>query len=52
MNVDGTKVLDDEEKTQDFTLNNYPTFFAKDIRDYADIFKVGSGQLTAGFTFY
>lgn len=46
MNVDGTKVLDDEEKTQDFTLNSYPTFFAKDIRDYADIFKVGSGQLT------
>ncbi|MBD2411358.1 catalase [Nostoc calcicola FACHB-389] len=46
MNVDGQKVLDDEEKTQDFVLNSYPTFFTKDIRDYADIFKAGSGQLT------
>lgn len=42
MNVEGTKVLDDEEKTQDFALNNFPTFFAKDIRDYADLFKVSS----------
>ncbi|MDZ8185851.1 MAG: catalase family protein [Nostoc sp. ChiSLP02] len=46
MNVEGQKVLDDEEKTQDFILNNYPTFFTKDIRDYADIFKAGSGQLS------
>lgn len=46
MNVEGEKILDDEEKTQDFTLNSYPVFFTKDIRDYADIFKAGSGQLT------
>ncbi|MBW4617391.1 MAG: catalase family protein [Desmonostoc vinosum HA7617-LM4] len=46
MNVDGKKILDDEEKTQDFTLNSYPTFFTKNIRDYADIFKAGSGQLS------
>ncbi|MGM3308096.1 catalase family protein [Anabaena sp. WFMT] len=46
MNVEGQKILDDEEKTQDFTLNSYPIFFAKDIRDYADIFRAGSGQLT------
>lgn len=46
MNVEGQKILDDEEKTQDFTLNSYPTFFTKDIRDYADIFRAGSGQLT------
>lgn len=46
INVEGQKVLDDEEKTQDFILNNYPTFFTKDIQDYADIFKAGSGQLS------
>lgn len=46
MNVEGQKVLDDEEKTQDFILNSYPTFFTKDVGDYADIFKAGSGQLT------
>ncbi|BCL37442.1 catalase family protein [Nostoc sp. MS1] len=46
MNVDGVKVLDDEEKTQDFILNSFPTFFTKDIRDYADIFKAGSGLLS------
>ena len=46
MNVDGQKVLDDEEKTQDFILNNYPTFLAKDVRDYADLSKAGSGQLS------
>ena len=46
MNVDGVKVLDDEEKTQDFILNNFPTFFTKDLRDYADIFKAGSGLLS------
>jgi hypothetical protein len=46
MNVEGQKILDDEEKTQDFILNSYPTFFTKDVRDYADIFKAASGQLT------
>jgi hypothetical protein len=46
LNVDGVKVLDDEEKTQDFILNNFPTFFTKDLRDYADIFKAGSGLLS------
>lgn len=46
MNVEGEKALDDEENTQDFTLNSFPTFFTKDIRDYADIFKAGSGLLT------
>lgn len=46
INVDGQKVLDDEEKTQDFILNNYPIFLTKDVRDYADLAKAGSGQLT------
>jgi hypothetical protein len=46
LNVEGQKVLDDEENTQDFTLNSYPTFFTKDISDYADLFRAGSGQLT------
>ncbi|HIK08088.1 MAG TPA: catalase family protein [Trichormus sp. M33_DOE_039] len=47
MNVDGEKVLDDEEKTQDFTLNSHPTFLTKDIRDYADLPKVATGQLSS-----
>lgn len=46
MNVDGQKVLDDEEKTQDFILNNYPIFLTKDVRDYADLSQAGSGQLS------
>lgn len=46
INVDGQKVLDDEEKTQDFILNNYPIFLAKNVSDYADLSKAGSGQLT------
>ncbi|WP_427161841.1 catalase family protein [Aliinostoc sp. HNIBRCY26] len=46
MNVDGEKALDDEEKTQDFTLNSHPTFLTKDIRDYADLPKVATGGLT------
>lgn len=46
MNVPGKKLLDDEENTQDFTLNSWPTFFVNDIRDYADLFRVGSGQVS------
>ncbi|MHC0063670.1 catalase family protein [Nostoc sp. UIC 10890] len=46
MNVEGQKVLDDEEKTQDFILNNYPIFLTKDVRDYADLSQAGSGQLS------
>jgi hypothetical protein len=46
MNVEGEKVLDDEEKTQDFILNNHPTFLTKDVRDYADLPKLGTGQLS------
>lgn len=46
MNVDGQKILDDEEKTQDFILNNYPIFLTKDVRDYVDLSKAGSGQLS------
>ncbi|MEH2208589.1 MAG: catalase family protein [Nostoc sp.] len=47
MNVDGQKVLDDEEKTQDFILNNYPIFLTKDVRDYADLSQAGSGKLSS-----
>ncbi|MUG96576.1 catalase [Scytonema sp. UIC 10036] len=46
MNVPGQKVLDDEENTQDFTLNNWPTFFVNDIEGYADIFRAASGKLS------
>ncbi|WP_392531928.1 catalase family protein [Nostoc sp. C117] len=46
MNVDGQKVLDDEEKTQDFILNNHPTFLAKNVRDYADLPKLSTEELS------
>jgi hypothetical protein len=44
MNVEGEKALDDEEKTQDFTLINHPVFFVRDVQGYVDIAKVASGQ--------
>ncbi|KAF3890795.1 catalase family protein [Tolypothrix bouteillei VB521301] len=45
LNVAGNKVLSDEENTQDFTLNNWPTFFVNDIQGYSDLFHAGSGEL-------
>jgi catalase len=47
MNVEGKKVLDDEEKTQDFVLLNHPVFFVRDVKGYVDIAKVGSGEADA-----
>ncbi|ARV60766.1 catalase [Nostocales cyanobacterium HT-58-2] len=44
MNVQGEKVLDDEDETQDFTLINHPVFFVRDVQGYIDIAKVASGQ--------
>jgi hypothetical protein len=46
MNVEGEKVLDDEEKTQDFILLNHPVFFVKDVKGYIDIATVKSGKAT------
>ncbi|MBP5975227.1 catalase [Brasilonema sp. CT11] len=44
MSVEGEKVLDDEDKTQDFILLNHPVFFLRDVKGYIDIGKVASGQ--------
>ncbi len=37
MNVEGEKVLDDEEKTQDFILINHPVFFVRNVEGYIDL---------------
>jgi catalase len=37
MNVDGKKVLDDEEKTQDFIMLNHPVFFVRNVQGYIDL---------------
>ncbi|MGV0027570.1 catalase family protein [Phormidesmis priestleyi] len=37
MNVEGEKVLDDEEKTQDFILINHPVFFVRNVQGYIDL---------------
>lgn len=44
MSVEGEKVLDDEDKTQNFILLNHPVFFLRDVKGYVDIGKVASGQ--------
>ncbi|MGH7999882.1 MAG: catalase family protein [Brasilonema sp.] len=44
LNVEGEKLLDDEDKTQDFILINNPVFFIRDVKGYVDIAKVASGQ--------
>ncbi|KAB8331184.1 catalase family protein [Scytonema tolypothrichoides VB-61278] len=44
MNVEGEKILDDEEKTQDFLSINHPVFFVRDVQGYVDLAKVASGQ--------
>ncbi|MGQ4647129.1 catalase family protein [Lyngbya aestuarii] len=38
MEVDGEKLLDDEQKTQDFLMINYPLFFIGNIPDYVEFF--------------
>jgi Catalase len=42
MNVEGEKVLDDEEKTQDFILINHPVFFVRDVQGYIDLARASS----------
>lgn len=46
MEVEGKKVVNDEEKTQDFILINHPVFFVRDAQGYLDLGKAGSGQAT------
>ncbi|WP_036486505.1 catalase family protein [Myxosarcina sp. GI1] len=46
MNVDGEKVLDDEEDTQDFLLINHPVFMVKDAEGFANLMKASVGRAT------
>ncbi|WP_193198200.1 catalase family protein [Nostoc sp. MG11] len=45
MNVEGEKVLDDEEKTQDFVLVNSFIFFLRDLQGYVNLAKLQKGEL-------
>ncbi|MBE9035078.1 catalase family protein [aff. Roholtiella sp. LEGE 12411] len=45
MNVEGEKVLDDEEKTQDFVLVNSAIFFLRNLQGYVDLAKLQKGEL-------
>lgn len=44
LEVEGEKVLDDEQETQDFLLINYPTFFARDAQGFANLMKASVGK--------
>jgi Catalase len=44
MNVEGEKVLDDEQDTQDFLLLNHPVFIVKDAEGFANLMKASVGQ--------
>jgi hypothetical protein len=46
MNVSGQKFLEDETETQDFAMSNFPTFFAPNLQDYADLFRARGGGLS------
>ncbi|MEP6873987.1 MAG: catalase family protein [Burkholderiales bacterium] len=40
MDVDGTKLMADESRTQDFLFINHDVFAVKDARDYVELFRV------------
>ncbi|MEH1841573.1 MAG: catalase family protein [Nostoc sp.] len=44
LQVEGEKVLDDEQETQDFLLINYPVFFVRDAQGFANLTKASVGQ--------
>ena len=44
LQVEGEKVLDDEQETQDFLLINHPTFFVHDAQGFANLMKVTVGR--------
>ncbi len=44
LNVEGEKVLDDEQETQDFILLNLPIFIVRDVQGFANLTKAGIGQ--------
>lgn len=47
MNVEGKKVLDDEQETQDFLMINHPVFFVKDAQGFATLMKATVGKADA-----
>jgi hypothetical protein len=44
LNVEGKKVLDDEQETQDFLLLNHPIFMVRDAQGFANLMKASVGQ--------
>lgn len=44
LQVEGKKVLDDEQETQDFLLINHPTFFVQDAQGFANLMKASVGR--------
>jgi len=44
LNVEGEKVLDDEQETQDFIFLSHPVFFVQDAQGFANLTKAGAGQ--------
>ncbi|MGV0028807.1 catalase family protein [Phormidesmis priestleyi] len=44
LQVEGEKVLDDEQETQDFLLINHPIFFVRDAQGFANLMKASVGQ--------
>ncbi|OUL32036.1 catalase [Nostoc sp. RF31YmG] len=47
LQVEGQKVLDDEQETQDFLLINHPVFFVRDAQGFANLTKASVGQANA-----
>ncbi|WP_019499730.1 catalase [Pseudanabaena sp. PCC 6802] len=43
MSVAGKKIMDDEERTQDFVLLNFPRFFVRDAQEYLIVFSAEAG---------
>lgn len=44
MGVEGTKIMDDEEETQDFVLMNFSRFFVRDAQGYLTLRRAESGE--------
>jgi Catalase len=45
MGVEGAKLMDDEEGTQDFVLLNFPCFFVRDAQEYLALFRYRAGEI-------
>ena len=44
LQVEGPKLMDDEQETQDFLLINHPVFFVRDAQGFANLMKASVGQ--------